>query len=730
MDTPSPLIEKFLPAELRRSMSEADITIENSFLDRASFHGALCLFFRLKEANQPFEGNASWLACDLAIFSVQNRRHFDQIHVCTSGNQVVMKPMSELIDEEIRAVGRKCCTKIIFPFAVQKPKDPDFVVSVAASFEHVYRRTRCLWSQSEPDCSLITRGVVLRELLAAWEKKDWSLCKHYAALALESFCLETFHMTYSKLSAEDKADANNMSTHKMFWGASFFYNLIKPRWDKEGSDVHCWIDGALDAHLADFKGVSRPTFFDAVGGAISRVRSKHETLSRLEARLALLDADDVYAQTNLNDLMVRLRGLTVETFIIGAVTSDLFKEQVHNINLTLFVLEDENMELNPAPPVLQPAPLPPAVRGNARSAQSIIAEVDGASENPNDSVQFAMDDLIAQEGSLFSDGMDVVGMVAGSNMEEEEEAKKKKKSKNQRRKEAKDRQMAELTVVLADLCNKVALETALENERAAVEKERSAIEAARTKERLAVEAAKEKERLAIEAARERERLAIEAANEEVRLAIETAKAKERLAIEAAKAKERAAIEHAKEKERLAIAAAREEVRLAIEAAQEEERLAIEAAKAAECLAIEAARIAEDIQSELLTSVIGEIATEVATEVRTESSSLSQKNVLEQARQGVLPSEVSQELLQIEFPAADNMLQQEIECFICMQSVDFRDPNVRYLVCCGGGSFTCPDCVSTHNPPDRHALQAERQIVVFAASIRRKLKIGEFANEPR
>jgi len=44
---------------------------------------------------------------------------------------------------------------------------------------------------------------------------------------------------------------------------------------------------------------------------------------------------------------------------------------------------------------------------------------------------------------------------------------------------------------------------------------------------------------------------------------------------------------------------------------------------------------------------------------------------------------------------------EGECFICYNTLDLLDPGMRFLTCCVGGSFACPNCIVNH---DRHPVQ--------------------------
>jgi septum formation topological specificity factor MinE len=400
--------------------------------------------------------------------------------------------------------------------------------------------------------------------------------------------------------------------------------MIKPKWDRE-REFSEWIGEAIDAYLSELQGNHRMDFFNTVAATLCRVQTKYDTLERLKNRLELIDTGDADTRASLTRQATQLSNLPVEIFEFTSLERRLFGDCVHDINLTLFILEDGEFEVQMEQVDVNPASN--ASRGASRSLESIIAEVDNAAE----------DDSMQMDG-LVGDAMHWVEEEVSA----EEINKPKKKTKNQRRRQAKEKQTAELASILGELCAKVARETVVENER------------------RAMEAAEEERRRAI------------AAEEETK--------------------------------RRAIAAEEEKKRLEMIAAEER----------------------ETICAGLMDAVVGEIAEELAKELKAEMSLRSQKDVLEQAKMGVLPPGFVQELLVSEFPAVDNMLQPVVECFICMQPIDFRDPRVRFLVCCSGGSFSCPDCIAIHSPPDRHAIQAERQIVVLAASLRRRLKLGEFA----
>jgi hypothetical protein len=613
MDVPSPLLEKFLPVEVSRRISDSDVQRENACLDCLCFHYAMCFYFRTGRVIERFSGssNMGQLMLSMLDFRRLVNGELSKMDVIQSDTQIVVVPIPVSLRIKMARIGRQCCNKLIFPFSTQRSRDPGFVVSVASSFEHVFQRLRILWSlEADLSSDLLTSGIILDQIISSWST-NWELCGRLSALVLETFCLELYQAAYSLLTPAEKADANNLTTRKMFWGASFFYNMIKPKWDRE-REFSEWIDEAIDAYLSELQGNHRMDFFNTVAATLCRVQTKYDTLERLKNRLELIDTGDADTRASLTRQATQLSNLPVEIFEFSSLERRLFGDCVHDINLTLFILEDGEFEVQMEQVDVNPASN--ASRGASRSLESIIAEVDNAAEDG--SMQEVMDGLVG-------DAMHWV--------EEEETNRPKKKTKNQRRRQAKEKQTAELASILGELCAKVARETVVENER-------RAMEAAEEERRRAIAAEEEKKRLEMIAAEEREMIC----------------------------------------------------------------------------------------AGLMDSVVGEIAKELAKELKAEMSLRSQKDVLEQAKMGVLPPGFVQELLVSEFPAVDNMLQPVVECFICMQPIDFRDPRVRFLVCCSGGSFSCPDCIAIHSPPDRHAVQAERQIVVLAASLRRRLKLGEFA----
>jgi hypothetical protein len=68
---------------------------------------------------------------------------------------------------------------------------------------------------------------------------------------------------------------------------------------------------------------------------------------------------------------------------------------------------------------------------------------------------------------------------------------------------------------------------------------------------------------------------------------------------------------------------------------------------------------------------------------------------------------------------------EIECFICMQPIDFvADPGARYLACCDGASHACSDCIRGHRDQTNHAPRVgdlRFRFTSLVADIRRALQ---------
>ena len=80
--------------------------------------------------------------------------------------------------------------------------------------------------------------------------------------------------------------------------------------------------------------------------------------------------------------------------------------------------------------------------------------------------------------------------------------------------------------------------------------------------------------------------------------------------------------------------------------------------------------------------------------------------------GLTPRALAKALL----PGLETALGETVDCFVCLQPIDFGSDAVRFLTCCEGGSFACGECVRGHPHPP----QAEWQIVRQTASIRKSL----------
>jgi hypothetical protein len=68
---------------------------------------------------------------------------------------------------------------------------------------------------------------------------------------------------------------------------------------------------------------------------------------------------------------------------------------------------------------------------------------------------------------------------------------------------------------------------------------------------------------------------------------------------------------------------------------------------------------------------------------------------------------------------------DVQCFVCHSSLDFSVPGNGFLLCCEGGSFTCINCMGTHERDFKHEARNAWHSVHLVASIRRDLKVREF-----
>ena len=106
---------------------------------------------------------------------------------------------------------------------------------------------------------------------------------------------------------------------------------------------------------------------------------------------------------------------------------------------------------------------------------------------------------------------------------------------------------------------------------------------------------------------------------------------------------------------------------------------------------------------------------------------AQQAVLAQLKAGTLPAAFKRTLLITLANGFHKLLDDEFECFICLQEIDLApaEPRARYLLCCDG-TFICEDCLHNggHQPHDRHALRAELFPVLQAKIVRRELGLSE------
>jgi hypothetical protein len=130
------------------------------------------------------------------------------------------------------------------------------------------------------------------------------------------------------------------------------------------------------------------------------------------------------------------------------------------------------------------------------------------------------------------------------------------------------------------------------------------------------------------------------------------------------------------------------------------RVATGVAKEYECI----------VQETILEAVLRDLAAEALNEADT---------VLNRAKKGTLPNGLAHGLVAAILPDLESTLEPIIECFICMEPLNFDDDGIRFITCCVGGSFACRRCVGKHSG---HPMTAEVHIVRQTAAIRRRLKI--------
>ena len=132
-------------------------------------------------------------------------------------------------------------------------------------------------------------------------------------------------------------------------------------------------------------------------------------------------------------------------------------------------------------------------------------------------------------------------------------------------------------------------------------------------------------------------------------------------------------------------------------------------------------ITEEIKQAKIEHEVGTALSDLLGQVELEAKAVPRQDVLADAKAGSLPAEFARSLAQALLPGLESALDPIVDCFVCLQPIDFGSDAVRFLACCEGGSFACGPCTSQH--PDLHPLRAEWQIVRQTASVRRSLRIG-------
>jgi hypothetical protein len=653
---PSRLIDEFLPSVMVKDFVDSVVIKENNVINCHLFHAALCFYFDHQQCSHEKHAN---LRLQIARLFAQGEGMFDKIRVIERReNRMEVHSLSSNAMVLMFDIGANCAVKTLFPFSENRRKEPAFIVSVASSFEHVFQRLQPLWTLPGGSPFLINTGLILREIVACNGRGDYAQARLHAKCALESWCLDIFPV-YSSLTDSQKATSYNAATREMFWGASFFYamlgqkseeerkqkGLVIPPWDRDGCDLHAWIDARLAVYLGETGAEPRQEFYRVVHDTRKLVLDKRQALLRLEHAIVGFHRD--LAQ-DLADVGKRIQAHDVESFYRTPEQLRQIQYDVnYGLNLALFVAED-HISLH----AVSDAHETNGPAASARSVQSIIAEVDGAAEPPSDGVALGVVDSHVERSDAIEwveeDSVDNQGAAAQG----------PKPTRNERRRIAKERRIAEATSQMKALYDKTMADVAA------------------LKERAAVDAAKDHEAWL----EDKFPLMIQAANERIRKAVEAQRERERLAVEAA------------EQQR------RREEELALEQRRREEELALEQRRRAEELANQRAAAAAEDRRRL-------------------AHELAQKIVSDRLAQGTLPRNYTLSFALCACPALQDALD-PVECFICLQPIDFQaDQGVRFLTCCDGGSFACSDCIGIHN---QHPITGETPIVHLMAGIRRAL----------
>ena len=715
MEIASPLIDKFLPGDILSRISESELSTENKTLGVLCFYSAFNYFIK----QNLFDGSVS----DADSKHGQIQRHictflagddrllFDNLHVLIANDEFIFKPMSNAANERLIEIGTRCCNKAIFPFAANKPKSADFIVTVASSFERVYRRLHPMWQVDASGRCVTATTLLLNELILLSGVGRWDLCASLCTLALEVMCLNTFQLRYLPLSDADKADPTHYITRGIFWCASFFYDTIRRGWDKE-DDLCACIDAALDAYVLRSNEVmaNRGVYSARVDAVFNRVQIKQETLTRLHRFLQTFHPSRDATIRKLVQNAAWLESKAVEAFGMSAADVDTFREYTQFISITVELLEAEYTDA--APSVINPLPAQPNIA-------AVVARLFGEEDVPSD----------------------------------EERRKKKKKSRNQRQRVAREKHAAELARILDEVCEQVANEVAAE----AAEERRQWLEA---RFQLDVQAADHRIRRIVEARRAQERLAAarSSVSDQVRSGALPASFVLDLLDGLLSEEEIAQRAYADvlwqvRMGRLPRAYLLELARLAFPAMENMlEPAPLEcfvcmqpmdlrhlgagylvccdggSFACADCIATHAASDRHPLRMErrivdLAVCVrhglrLGEVDVDpVVPGVAEEMAARARLEVMRQLRMtGTLPNAFLQDLVRGEFPVMERMLGPTMRCGACMQPL--RAPGVGYLVCCE--LFACQQCIHAHAHPPR----VETQLVALTASLRRHLRLDD------
>ena len=131
----------------------------------------------------------------------------------------------------------------------------------------------------------------------------------------------------------------------------------------------------------------------------------------------------------------------------------------------------------------------------------------------------------------------------------------------------------------------------------------------------------------------------------------------------------------------------------------------------------AVKVCSEYEEIIMATVLEAVLHEAAKEALEEADT-----ILNRAKRGELPAQFTHSLVAAILPDLESALDTTIDCFICLEPLDFANEGIRFITCCVGGSFTCPRCLRKHS---EHPLVAETHIVRQTAAIRRRLGIGAF-----